>query len=97
MTFLWLALDYIVTPLGMILGSLVCGLWWRWDKNPNISIYIYIFLLLTLYAYVYETGYKKYLKQRELRGYYYLIFVIPVFLATVSFIYGVLKYVLYWI
>lgn len=84
-----------MVPLGMIFMSLLCGLWWKWYENSMNGLFIGSFLLLTLYAGAYETGYKKYLKQAEMRKYYYLVFVTPVFLATVSFIYGVLKYVLY--
>ena len=84
-----------MVPLGMIFGSLGCGLWWKWYEKSMEGLFVGSFLLLTLYAGAYETGYKKYLKQREMRKCYYIIFVIPVFLATVSFTYGVLKYVLY--
>lgn len=92
-----LVFDYLMVPLGMILGGLLCGLWWQWYENVAQGLILGAFSLLTLYAGVYEMGYKKYLKQQEMRSYYYLVFVTPVFLATVSFIYGVLKYVLYWI
>lgn len=77
----------------MILGSLGCGLWWKLYETPMQGLFGGIFTLLLLFAYVYETGYKKFLKQQKMRGFYYLVFVLPVFLATFSFIYGVLKYV----
>jgi hypothetical protein len=95
MKFLWLILDFLMTPLGIVLGSLGCGLWWKLYENQRHGLVAGGFILLTLYAFVYETGYKKYLKQRGMRGYYYIVFVMPVFLATVSFICGVLKYVLH--
>lgn len=79
----------------MFLGSLGCGLWWKLYENPMQGFFAGIFSLLTLYALVYETGYKKYLKQQGMRKYYYIVFIMPVFLATLSFTYGVLKYALY--
>ena len=91
-----LVFDYLIAPLSMIFMGLLCGLWWKlYVKEQPISVFTAGFLLLTLYACVYKMGYKGTLKQRGMRGYYYIVFVTPAFLATASFIYGVLKYVLY--
>lgn len=84
--------NYILVPPGVVLIGLSAGLWWKLNESIHISFWIGIFLLLMLYALTYEAGYKKAFLQFGMRKYYYVVYMVPVVLATIGFIYSVFHF-----
>lgn len=86
--FIWMVLDYFLTPVLMIGACLPLGLWWARD-NPREWLTVAVFFLFLAGAIAYDDGYKKRYRYGR-KKYFYIVFIVPICLALLGFIYGFL-------
>ncbi len=77
-------IDVVIIPLGVLVIYFLAGFSWLVEE-PSNGLVADTFMLLILYAFFYEAGYKKILKQSNMKKYFYIVFVFPVVAATIGF------------
>lgn len=83
--FIWMMLDYFLIPVVMLGICLMVGLWWV-RGNPREWL-VAVFFLLLASAYAYERGYKRCYRYGQ-KKYFYVVFIAPICVALLGFIYG---------
>lgn len=75
-----------VNPILTYLVAAMAATWWIDDDLLRGIVF-----LVGIYVFTYESGVKNFYKPNKNHLYFYLVYVVPVGLATIFFIYGFFK------
>ena len=83
-----LVLYFLIFPLGTYSACLLAGFGWSFNGLTLGSFIGSGWVLVCLIVYSFESGYKSFFKQSNMKTYFYIVFAAPCVVATIGFLYA---------